>query len=639
VIVTSALSRQPSDLASRSDHGRSPAAWLAAFHAQPSRQIDRELGLLDAPPEWCPALAEDPSCTVVFDGLLYNRTELREQLAERLPPNPSDAELVGRAYQRWGEDAIARLQGIFALIIADRDRHRLLCARDPLGIRPLFYAEVDRSVLLSPAIDRLLGHPGVSSQINRACLVDHVTKRWPANQETFFTQVRRVPPGHILHISGEARQARRYWNPVPLDDEVRWIPTDEVQGRFDAALRQAIARCLGLGRAGVYVSGGLDSSTLAMIAADLSGQQDGSAPCALSLVFSENDPDEPVRQRDLSAALGMPHVQCAYADAVGPEGTLAAALEMARSMPSPLWVMWRPALQYLAAQGREQGCGVVLAGDGADEWMWENPVIAADLLRAGDLAGLYRLWATYAYSYHFSRREAFRIVMRRHAIRYLWPDVYYAAAARLGAGRLVRNRWRAAALQAAGAPPWVVPDPALRTQWVERLEASYVRDATKARPRSYYLRDTQSRLDSADKWFREEETFVLGQRTGIPIREPFWDPDLIELLVRVRPQDRSAGGRAKGLVRGRLAERFPRLGFEAQRKSNLGNAFISVLATQAGAARRALGDFPTLVDLGVIDGAQVRVLLDDALAGRSHRDRIAWAWELLNLEAWARAHA
>jgi asparagine synthetase B (glutamine-hydrolysing) len=617
------------------------AAWLAAFREQESvpGRAGQGLDLLVAPPDWHPSVAETPSCRVIFDGVLYDQDALREQFAEHLPREPTCADLVGQAYGRWGEDTIARLKGVFALIIADRSRDLLLCARDPLGIRPLFYAVVNRALLLSPSIETLLGQAGLSSELNRACLVDHLTKRWPANDETYFTRVRRVPPGHVMRVVGHDRRLYRYWSPVPADGLIEWIPDDEVQERFEALLGRAVARCLAPGPAGVYTSGGLDSSTLAMVATDLSCAQGSAPPCALSLVFSETDLDEAALQRGLAAELGLSQVQLPFEHAVGPEGTLGAALEMTRGMPAPLAVIWRPALQRLALEGRERGCRVILAGDGADEWLWENPIIAADLLRSLDCAGLYRLWRVYARSYHFSRREALRIVIWRHAARRLLPDAAYAAALRLGAGRLVRHRWRSAAVRAAASPPWVAPDPTLRAQVVERLEASYVRDETGPRPDSYYLRDTRSRLDSADKWFREEETFLVGQRTGMPVREPFWDPDLIDLLVRVRPQARSAGGLAKAPVRRPLARRFPGLGFNRQRKSNVGDAFLSVLATQAGPARQALGGLRTLVDLGVIDGEQVGVLLDDALAGRSHRGRLGWAWELLNLEAWARAHA
>ena len=204
---------------------------------------------------------------------------------------------------------------------------------------------------------------------------------------------------------------------------------------------------------------------------------------------------------------------------------------------------------------------------------------------------------------------------------------------------MVRRRWRSAAMQEVATPPWAAPDPQLHAQVLDRLEAAYARAAAEPRPDSYYLRDTRSRLDSADKWFREEETFLVGQRTGIPIREPFWDPDLIEFLVRVRPRARSRGNRAKALVRGPLARRFPDLDFDRQRKSWLGPALRTVVSTQAGAAGRALGGFSTLVDLGVIDRQQARAFVDDGCAETSRQFLFDWSWQLLNLEAWARAHA
>lgn len=614
------------------------AAWLAAFREQDAG-AGRGLDLLEAPADWSPSLSESPSCRIIFDGVLHDRRELCEHFADQLAPESTDADLVGHAYRRWGEDAIVRLKGIFAVLIADRVRDLLLCARDPLGIRPLFYAETGRALLLSPSIETLLEQAGVSTELNRACLVDRLLKRFPLNDETYFTHVRRVPPGHIMRVSGRDRRVDRYWNPVPTGGPMEWIADDEAQDRFDALLKQAVARCLVSGEAGIYLSGGLDSSTLAMVATDLARERGWAPPCALSLVFTETDRDEAARQGGLAAQLGLSQVQLPFEDAVGREGTLGEALEMTRGMPAPLAVIWRPALQRLALEGRARGCGVILAGDGADEWLSTSAMTAADLLWALDIVGLYRLWQLYAGSYHFSRREAFRLVLWRYAVKHVGRDAYYAAATRLGARSLAQQRWHSAAAQAVAALPWVAPDPTLRAQVTERLETSFVRAETGPQPDGYDLRDTRSRLDAADQWFREEETFLVGRRAGIPIREPFWDPDLIELLVRVRPQARSAGGLVKALVRHPLCKRFPNLGFDKQRKANLGFAFLSVLETEASAARQAMGGFSTLIDLGVIDAEPVRAFIDDVLAGRSHRSRLGWAWELLNLEAWARAHA
>ena len=142
---------------SRVDREISTAAWLVAYGAErpqpsgapraaerpttdehalagPSR---RQLSLLAAPATWSPSVAETAGFRIVFDGLLDNRAELCERFADRLPREFSDADLVGQAYHCWGENALCRLKGGFALVIADSARDRLLCARDPFRHAPI----------------------------------------------------------------------------------------------------------------------------------------------------------------------------------------------------------------------------------------------------------------------------------------------------------------------------------------------------------------------------------------------------------------------------------------------------------------------------------------------------------------------
>jgi asparagine synthetase B (glutamine-hydrolysing) len=610
--------------------------WPTAAETPGARE--RRLHLLDASGDRSPALAQSESCRVIFDGTLYNRDDLVARFADRPPPDPSDADLVGHAYRSGGEDAIRQLRGVFALVIEDSARDLVVCARDPLGMHPLFYAEVGGALLLSPAVETLLGHPGVSADVNRALLVDYLTRRWPVNDETYFTHIRRVPPGHIMRIGRDVRQLYRYWNPLPAGRSFEWGPDGEVQERFDVLLERAVARCLAVGPAGIYLSGGLDSSAVAMVATDLSRRQGRPVPTGLSLSFPNLACDDTERQRRVATELGLSHVGLPYDQAAGPEGTLAATLAMTRDLPAPLSLIWRPALTRLALEGRQRGCRVVLTGDGADDWLLENAFLAVDFLRSLNLVGLYRLCQIYCRSFHFTPRQALRMLLWRYAGRSLLRDTWRRAADRMGAPGMVPRQWRFPVLMRLDPPAWIAPDSTLRARVAERIEERFASGVVTSRIDSYYLRDMRSWLDTPEKWFLHEEAFLLGQRSGIPIRQPFWDPDLIEFLAKVRPLGKSERGLSKALVRKPVVRRFPHLGFEGQRKSWLGEAVGAVLSTQLGPQRQAIGAIRALSELGVVDAEQGHALLDDAVAGKGSPSGPWYAWHILNLETWVRAH-
>ncbi len=206
-----------------------------------------------------PLCAERAGCGVIFDGALYNRRDLERELGGLLAsPAGSDAEIILAAYERWGEEFLKRLRGAFALIIWDTSREVLLCLRDPIG-------EDRDGLLVSPSIDVLIGQPNISASVNRAALADYLVDRFPLMEETFFDAVSRVPPGHVLRIARDDRRSYRYWDPAP-GNKVNWLTPDEVE-RFDELLDQAVSRCLSLGPAGIFLSGGLDSVSVAAVAA------------------------------------------------------------------------------------------------------------------------------------------------------------------------------------------------------------------------------------------------------------------------------------------------------------------------------------------------------------------------------------
>lgn len=622
----------------------STTAWLAAFgderataDEKPLRdRCGRTLLLLEAPRDWSPAMAQSDTCRVIFDGVLHNRDELRTRFASRLPSNSSEADLVALAYREWGTDALLHLKGMFALLIWDRERARLLCARDRVGLHPLFYAGAGRSLLLSPSVEALLRHPDVSAELNRPALVDHLARRWLSNHDTYFAQVKRVLPCHVLQIEGDLRREYRYWDPAP-PGSVEWVPDHEAQGRFDALLAQAVSRCLAIGPSAVNLSGGIDSSSVAMVAADLARTEGHDKPLAISLVMPGPHVDEAAAQQAVATALDMPHLQVLLSDAVGPEGAFLGALEMSRTMPAPSMTLLRLPLFRMAVEASQRGRRVILSGDGADEWVAVNPHFAADLLRMGNIRGTYQLWRTLTRSYPFPVEIPLRGMFWRWGARPLLRDALLASRFPVIARRIapsVFHKMRRERMSRTK-PSWIAADAALSAEIDRREAEEWERRQTFPQTGSHSLRFARSMLELPQKLLFHEETFALSRRAGVRVTPPFWDSDLIELLMKIRPRVRMHDGFTKSLLRTPLLRRLPALGFEGRLKSYTGNVILSAIVEGARAARNRMGPVSALGELGIVNAKEVDGFLDRAMASNDHQNWLR-LWEILTLEGWVR---
>jgi asparagine synthase (glutamine-hydrolysing) len=570
-------------------------------------------------------IARQGQCGALFDGLLYNRKELEHRLQT---PGLTDSELVLHAYLRWGDDVLDELKGIYAFVIGDVVHRRVLCARDRVGSHPLFYADAGGDLLVSPSIARLFGDPRVSNQVNRAALADHLAHRWPDPGETYFSAIRRIPPGHVLVASPDGRRISRYWSPVPEDEEIDWVGTDELE-QFDELLTAAVTRFLGLGRAGIYLSGGLDSVSVAAFAAKASRETNGQVPLALSLGFSNEATNEQPIQRAVAADLDLPQLLVPLDEAAGPDGLVAADLELTKRWPAPMVNLWLPAYNSLAAQGRDRGCRVILSGHGGDEWLCVTPYLAADLIYSRDLKGVLRLWDNHQRSYPLASRTIIWNLLWRFGTRPLLA----AASHRLAPSAMRYRRGLVGRM-----PSWIAPDPVLRRELAERADRSAPKPAS---PGRVYLAEMNRALDHALVAMELEEAFEAGRRLGVRFGHPFWDADLLTFLYRTPPELLNQGGRSKGLVRSTLARRFPQLGFERQRKVTALPVARRTMVEEGGPAWRRLGGATALADLGVVDANAVSDLMEGLLGNGTgyeanvHTDRIL---DIISLEAWARSH-
>jgi len=206
---------------------------------------------------------------ITYNGEIYNYIELRDELGAASFRTTSDTEVILRAYQKWGAGAVTHLRGMFALALWDDRRGTLFCARDRFGMKPFYYAIVGDTFLFASEAKALLPFlPAIETDLEG--LSDYLTFQFCLDGKTLFKGIRELPAGHSLEVGGGSVRIRRYW-------DVQFAPDVSRDSRyFETELRERLADSVRVHlRAdvpvGAYLSGGLDSSIVAALAAD-SGQ-------------------------------------------------------------------------------------------------------------------------------------------------------------------------------------------------------------------------------------------------------------------------------------------------------------------------------------------------------------------------------
>jgi asparagine synthetase B (glutamine-hydrolysing) len=385
--------------------------------------------------------------------------------------------------------------------------------------------------------------------------------------------------------------------------------------RFPECFATAVARCLGVGRAGIWLSGGLDSVSVAAFCAEHVNQQGLHPPVALCLRFPDPETDEEQVQRAVARQLRFEAVVLGLEESVAPKSLVGAMRELSAGSPAPVLNLWLPAYLALSEEARRRGCETILTGAGGDEWLCVTPLLAADLLAAGDLGGVLRLAqaakASFAMSsWQVARSYLWRFGARPLIARRLLPGLAPRALQH-------RDRWRVDR----STPEWLAPDPALRRSLGDRR-------AVRSAPARFYDDELLQGLDHPLVAMEFEQLHEVGRRLGMPVQSPFFDVDLVELLCRVHPDTLNQGGRSKGLVRSTLDRRFPDLAFGSQKKVSAGQTLDRLLAP-AGPDSWQLGPDSALIRLGVIDRNAFQAASRSTMADGSRRDR----WAVLQVKA------
>lgn len=264
---------------------------------------------------------EDPETGIVVlaDARIDNGRELSRRLGRPAPgADAGDAGLILEAYRRWGPDCTSELVGDFAFVLWDPAPGRLLAARDPMGMRGLYYRWTGRELHFATEAEQILAVPGVAVRILEAAVGAFLTGRWPAPHQSYFADILRVPPGHAVEFSRRGSRTWRFWDLDP-GHRIRYRTMDGYAAHFRDLFAEAVrARVRGKEPVGILLSGGLDSMSIAATAGRLR-QEEGVDPAALraySFTFRElTQCDERSISDPLARHYGIPVTGVAADDA------------------------------------------------------------------------------------------------------------------------------------------------------------------------------------------------------------------------------------------------------------------------------------------------------------------------------------
>ncbi len=321
----------------------------------------RRLAIMDLTTGDQPFQSPDGKIWMVCNGEIYNAAALRREAgAWRYPfRSHGDIETIVPFYDRFGPDAVSRLEGMFGLAVWDEARRRLVLARDRAGEKPLFWTEVDGELRFASEIQALLEFPDQARRLNRKALSLYHALGYVPAPHTMFDGIHKLPPASLLIAEGERIEIRNYWSAAEAASRPSTLSREHTDQLRDTLLRAVKRELMSDVPLGVFTSGGLDSSLLVAAAARAIP---GERIHTYAIRFTEPGYDEsPYAEAVTHQIASVHHVVTADDESLG------RALEVvSRSLAEPLG---DPAVlpTWLLAEAAREHVKVILSGEGADE--------------------------------------------------------------------------------------------------------------------------------------------------------------------------------------------------------------------------------------------------------------------------------
>jgi asparagine synthase (glutamine-hydrolysing) len=564
----------------------------------------RRLSIIDPTPAGHqPMVSADGRYVLIFNGELYNFRELKADLmsAGITFHTRSDTEVVLQGLAHWGEEALKRFNGMFALAFYDAKERALLLARDPLGIKPLYYLRHEKAVVFASQYDQILIHPLCDRSSLRADVLGlYLRFGFIPAPYALINGTHQLEPGTYLAVSPgyEPRCVRYFDFPMATEPDLRGYEAIDV---LDAAVHAAVQRqTVSDVPLGTFLSGGVDSPLVtAMAAAD----RERPLP-AFSIGTTTPDFDESDAARGYANALNVDH----HLDTFTADDALGMLDEVTAAYSEPFADFSGFPMMMVSAVAK-RSVKVALSGDGGDELFWGYP----------------RFRKVLDASSYFAYPRAMRT--GRYAL-----------------GRLIQPLAIPEGVRFPSIGHWYLDaHSGLKTSDLMRLSPDVVQ-----LPEGFHIYDGAEQKDKVRlaQWLRWNEVRSHLQQMllkvdrasmfhSLEVRVPLLDVELLKVALRIHPDDAMAGSVGKRHLRALLSRRIPAASIPEAKKGfsvPMRHWLRDELKPLVHDVLLAKDPFPS----GLFDRSVIQQIYDDHLSGRPVQTRRLW--NLLALQLWSERH-
>jgi asparagine synthase (glutamine-hydrolysing) len=318
----------------------------------------RRLSIIDVAGGQQPMENEDNSLVLICNGEIYNFQPLREELLTRGHRfrTKSDAEVILHLFEEMGPECLQRLNGIFAIAIYDKNKRQLFLARDRLGVKPLYYADLPGRFLFASESKSILRDRSFTPTLNPQAVHQYLSLRYVPGPSGMFKEIQKLPAAHYATIRNGDLQIKRYWQPELFCGPYERSEAEYLEGfadHFERAIRRQMISEVPLG---AYLSGGLDSSAIVAVMSKLVDKK-----VRTFTVGFDYEHDELT-----AAAETAKFLNCEHTEIVCHSSDLTLLPQIVYHLDEPIGDPIVIPMYQLAREAKKQ-VTVILAGEGADE--------------------------------------------------------------------------------------------------------------------------------------------------------------------------------------------------------------------------------------------------------------------------------